>query len=776
MKNSVIHANNSAASEIIGGLLIVFIAIVVSISIYTQVLPVPIPSPEPNVHLMGYVTEDGTVIIEHMGGETIFSYEIFVSQSNETNIYKYENNPWEIGEGKTPPNASLLTENDEIRITVYIVYDDDSRHIVFDGVLKQEELQEDTPSLIHPMLISSLRTNTIDEDLICYNYSIEPDIDALTYIYNWLVKQGATYSPITNLLMPFDTESATETKDYSGNNNNGTVYNATWDSSGKVGGAYSYNGTDYISIPYCFDNDYIDKITVESWVKTNLNSGTLVSFGRSKYWDLAISDGFVKWSTNASDGTVDVRGVSNISDDAWHHVVATYNSSTGDCSIYIDGLPDKSEKAHTSGEVLGSGDTPIGFIGRGTGSATNETIFSTSFETQDEKDSWIEHNTTEGDEEFETLFYDDFESSNWGNWNDGGEDCNMYTGGTYAHQGSCAIEIRDNSGWSSSTYTDEITADAAEYTKISIDFWWMARSMENGEDFWVNYYDGSNLYTLESIVIGSGQYSNDVFYHTVCYINETDYIFTDQARVTVQCDASSDWDYIYLDEICVNVSSGNRIDCDFDLRASDDLDPRTGTYSIGGTGDFDPEYAAFNRTGIDISDYTDVTVSVWYSYKSTESEDEIGFYYLNGTDWTPIFEELNPQIGNGNQLEWTFAEAQIPDSIDTLILQFWWSTSSSDEFMAIDDLQITGVPKAGENNFTGLIDELRIYNDALSAEQIYQNYICTKDGESNKSVIVSEETNLWESWKCIVTPNDGTQDDLFTESNILTIISYPGGD
>ncbi|GAI21885.1 unnamed protein product, partial [marine sediment metagenome] len=48
MKNSVIHANDSAVSEVIGGLLIVFIAVVVSISIYMQMLPVPIPSSEPN--------------------------------------------------------------------------------------------------------------------------------------------------------------------------------------------------------------------------------------------------------------------------------------------------------------------------------------------------------------------------------------------------------------------------------------------------------------------------------------------------------------------------------------------------------------------------------------------------------------------------------------------------------------------------------------------------------------------------------------------------------
>jgi hypothetical protein len=776
MNKSIFHTNTSAVSELIGGTLIVIIAVVASVTIYTQMLPVPVPSPEPNVKLMGYITEDGTVIIEHMGGETIYSYEIFVSRLNDTNIYRFENSPWEIGERRIPPNASLLTEDDEIKITVYCIYNDGSRHVVFDGILKYEEILNNIPSLINPMLVSSLRTNTVDEDLICYNYSIEPTINAQTYIYNWMLNNGGSYNSFTRLLMPFDTNNPLKTKDYSGNDNNGTVFGPTWVSTGKIGGTYSYDGTDYISIPYCFNNNYINKITVESWIKTNMNAGTIVSFNRSNYWDLAISNGCIKWSTNASDATIDIHGSTNISDNVWHHVATTYDSSSGDCNIFVDGVLDKTDHAHISGQTLGSGNAQSGYIGKGTGRAMTEIIFSSSFETQNEKDNWNEHNHSSEEETWEMLFYDDFEGPNWGNWNDGGDDCSLYSGGSYAHQGSCAIELRDNSGWSSSTYSDYIAADASDYIKMSIDFWWMAQSMENGEDFYINYYDGSNLNRLKTIVIGTGEYSNNVFYHTVCYINETDYIFTDQASFTIQCDASSNMDLIYVDEIYINVSVGNRIDCDFNLRDSTDLTPRTDNYSIGGSGDFDPEYAAFNRTGIDISNYSDVTISVWYSYESTESEDEIGLYYLNGLIWTPIFEELNPQIGNGNQLNWTYVQSAIPDSIDTLFLQFWWSTSSANEFVAIDDLRVTGIPLSGEENFTGLIDELKIYNRVLSGEQIYQNYLYSKDGESAKSVIVAEETTLWETWKCIVIPNDSTQDDIEIISNILTIIPYPGGD
>jgi hypothetical protein len=724
---------------------------------------------------MGYVNENGEVVIEHMGGETLPSYEIYVAQSSEIKVYRYEGDPWEIGERCLPPvNATLFSEENMVKITVFTIYDDNNKQLVFDGILKGEgKPAEASPE----MLVTTLRTNTTDEDLICYTNYINPEIDPVTYIYSWFVNTGGGYKPLANLLMPFDTQNSIRTKDYSGNDNDGTIDGAIWSSSGKLGGAYSFNGESYISIPYSFEGEYIDEITVESWVKTHNDSGTIVSFNRDEYWELAVSDGYVKWSTNASDGTVDVKGEVKINDNTWHHVAASYESSTGKCKIYVDGVLDYSSNAHAAGVSLGSGDPPEnGYIGKGTGTASRETIFSTSFETLEEKDSWSEHNKTEGEVVWETLWYDNFEGGNWGNWNDGGGDCRMYNGGTYAYQGNSAVDIQDNSGASSTTYSNVIEADTAEYVQMMIDFWWIAVSMEPGEDFWVNYYDGTNTHRLATIVIGTGEYSNNVFYHTVCYVNETEYgAFTDAAQFKIQCDASSNYDDVYLDEIYINVSTEKRLDYDFDLRNSSELIPRTGTYSLGGSGDFDPESVAFNRTSIDISNYNNVTVKVWYSYKSTESDDEFGFYYKNGSSWVPIFEEPSPQVGDGNQHEWTFAEAQIPDSLDNLVLQFRWSTSSTTEYMAIDDLEITGVPKAGESNFTGMIDELKIYERVLSPEQIYQNFLCSRDGLSNVSVVVSEETTPDEHWKCKVTPNDGMRDDVGVESNVLKIICYGGG-
>ncbi len=777
MRKNTLLVDGYAVSEVVGAVILLLIAIVVFATIFMYVFPLPIPPAEPNVKLSGYVNNNGAALIEHMGGESLKDYRIIIRELDGTLIntttYHNEENPWEIGECNYLNTGSpLLTENDMVCVSVYSTSKDGSEHHVFEGILIGKRRQ--TPPLISPMLISSLRTDTIDEDLICYNYTVNPTIDASNYIYNWLVN-GIS---ITDILMPFNTNSLGNVKDYSGNENNGTAHGPIWTAKGVVGGAYQFDGVDdYISIPYCFDAGFIDDLTVEGWINTSGENGIISSYNRNKYWELGVTNGKVKWSTTAGDGTKDLAGILNVNDGHWHHVAATYKSFTGESTIYVDGKQDIKSNDHTMGELLGTGESPNGWIGTGP-EAARETIFSTSFETQDEKTKWKEDNGTGGGGgsiTWDTVFYDSFESS-FGNWNDGGTDCSRYTGGTYAYRGSCAIDIQDDSGYPiSATYSNAIASDTQKYTQMKIDFWWRAVSMENGEDFWVDYYDGSVSNRLKTIVIGTGQYSNNVFYHTVCYVNETDYSFTDIARFRIQCDASDDPDDIYLDHIYINATTGYRTDYIFDLFDAAELNPKTGTYSIGGSGDFDPDYAYFNRSGMDVSGYKNVELSVWYSYDSTEADDDFGLYYKDGSNWVTIF-DVDPQIGNGNQLEWTNVRLQIPNHIDNLVLQFRWSTSAINEYVSIDDLEITGIPLGGGYNFSGVIDEFHVYNRVLTSEQIHQNYLSSKYGYTDKSVIVSGETRLNDIWRCIVTPNDGTNDDTPVESNILQIISYGGGE
>lgn len=619
MRGKHAFSRKYAVSEITGGLLLLLIAIGSFAAIYSFVFPLPIPPANPNVEFAGYVNRQGFAVVEHKGGDPLHSYEIYVD--GELTYTSDGSNPWEIGEKKIPDiNKILNDENDEVRVTILTVLTDGTKEKVFDGIIRgktySHESQEEEPNE-DSILISTLRTNTIDEDLICFSNNINSTLDVQTYIYNWKINGGS----IENILYTFDTNNILLLKDYSGGINHGTPQGGPiWTSNGIVGGAYILDGIDdYISIPYCYNDEYIDRITVETWVKTDSDYGTIASFGRDNYWEIGLNNGKIRWSTNSGDTTSDLVGNTQINDNQWHYIATSYNYLTGRCKIYVDGNLDKNEIIHETGDKLGSGDQTTGTIGQGTSTGI-ETILSTSFETQEEKNKW-----------------------------------------------------------------------------------------------------------------------------------------------TIDNDRTTDW-------------AGYNI---FDLFGSDTINPHSGSYSLGGSGDlyywWSRHYAAYNRESIDISNYEQVKVGIWYSYKNTEDSDRLGFYYKEGNNWIPVFQDFNPNIGEGNQKQWTYAEVEIPDSIDNLILQFWWSTSDSREYMAIDDLIITGMRSNGGTNYSGTIDEFIIYNRALSDEQIYQNYLCKKDGLSDKSIIVSDETYLGNIWKCNIIPNDGTQDDIAVESNEIEIVYYPGG-
>lgn len=60
--------------------------------------------------------------------------------------------------------------------------------------------------------------------------------------------------------------------------------------------------------------------------------------------------------------------------------------------------------------------------------------------------------------------------------------------------------------------------------------------------------------------------------------------------------------------------------------------------------------------------------------------------------------------------------------------------------------------------FNGTLDELHIYSRALSAAEIHQRYVETKNGLSSNSTIDSQEIGSGDTWICQVTPNDGFGD------------------
>jgi hypothetical protein len=72
--------------------------------------------------------------------------------------------------------------------------------------------------------------------------------------------------------------------------------------------------------------------------------------------------------------------------------------------------------------------------------------------------------------------------------------------------------------------------------------------MENGEDFWVQYYNGSAWQTVASYARGTS-FNNNTWYVATVTIPRTSYTFPTNAKIRFLCDASDNNDDVYIDQI-----------------------------------------------------------------------------------------------------------------------------------------------------------------------------------------------------------------------------------
>ncbi|MFN8255823.1 MAG: PKD domain-containing protein [Bacteroidales bacterium] len=151
-----------------------------------------------------------------------------------------------------------------------------------------------------------------------------------------------------------------------------------------------------------------------------------------------------------------------------------------------------------------------------------------------------------------TVLLEGYFETGWDGWSDGGVDVERYNG-SFSYEGSYSLNLQDNSGGASATLSQ--IRDVRNYDQISIDFYFYANSMENGEDFFVGYYDGVAWRNIRSYVSGTN-FVNGSFYHGNVVINKTDYAFPANARFAFQCDASDNDDDIYIDAVVISGITG----------------------------------------------------------------------------------------------------------------------------------------------------------------------------------------------------------------------------
>jgi len=183
-----------------------------------------------------------------------------------------------------------------------------------------------------------------------------PAAELDTFKFNWNGTNYTFYDDSLVLGMNFDNlsalgENSTHAYDFSASGNNGTISGATWTTSGKYGGALSFDGADdYVDCGNDASLDITDEITMEAWIKTTQTTqGMIVSkydpLGgqRSYQFDVGHPDagaGKLGLTISSTAGTYNGFTQSStitVNDWKWHHVVVVFNPGVY-AYIYIDGI------------------------------------------------------------------------------------------------------------------------------------------------------------------------------------------------------------------------------------------------------------------------------------------------------------------------------------------------------------------------------------------------------------------------------------------------------
>lgn len=127
-------------------------------------------------------------------------------------------------------------------------------------IVSSSSTTPEPPQIDSLILSTPSERNMTSEDISAQTSSSDENNDPVTNIYNWK-KNG---NELAELILAFDTN-ASSAKDYTSNSNNCVIDGAIW-TSGKIGGAFSFNSEDNIN---CGNSSTLtsSEITIEAWVQ-----------------------------------------------------------------------------------------------------------------------------------------------------------------------------------------------------------------------------------------------------------------------------------------------------------------------------------------------------------------------------------------------------------------------------------------------------------------------------------------------------------------------------
>ncbi len=146
------------------------------------------------------------------------------------------------------------------------------------------------------------------------------------------------------------------TNDLSGSGNHAVNYGAAF-VAGISGQALRFDGNDFVRAADSASLDIPGSISLAAWVKTSVPGTEYVSMVAKHYthnnrsYGLFLTDTMVGYSQfdNASNSDYDISDNVALNNGQWHYVASTYNATTGDFKLFVDGALRTSENvgSHT---------------------------------------------------------------------------------------------------------------------------------------------------------------------------------------------------------------------------------------------------------------------------------------------------------------------------------------------------------------------------------------------------------------------------------------------
>ncbi len=240
----------------------------------------------------------------------------------------------EEGDCGNDPNAGELAEN--LFITVYFDNDNSANFSIGDTLIYQGMVNNTTTSILQAKLVDSELLEAGTE-----NFRIDWQIDGAvgnevqSDLVQFDIPSELTQNPKTVLdgLVGYWTlnEKGNPAYDYSGNENNGVINEATL-TNGKSGGALSFDGeNDYMNIPDLGISSLdVTEVTIEAWINPNsydVSGYTGIIVNKEDAWEIGLKNSTGELQGASAPGCWRWAGTYVVPLNTWTHVAVVWTGT-----------------------------------------------------------------------------------------------------------------------------------------------------------------------------------------------------------------------------------------------------------------------------------------------------------------------------------------------------------------------------------------------------------------------------------------------------------------